>query len=89
MKTFQNFKNKALKNKSFKKEYDALETEFKLIELLIQKRLNKGMSQKELAEAIGTKQSAISRFESGDYNPSLSFLSKLSGALGAKLKISI
>ncbi len=89
MKTFQSYKKEALKDPEFRKEYMALEAEYKIIRLLIQKRLDKGISQKELAKKIGTKQSAISRFESGDYNPSLSFLSKLSGALGAKLKISI
>lgn len=48
-----------------------------------------GLSQKELARKIGTKQSAISRLESGTYNPSLSFLHRVSGALDARLKLSL
>ena len=47
------------------------------------------MSQKELAQKMGTKQSALSRLESGTYNPSLLFLKKIATALDAKLSISI
>jgi len=58
-----------------------------VIEMIIKKRIEGGLSQKELAQKIGTKQSAISRFESGTYNPSLSFLQKVGEALNVKLKI--
>ena len=47
------------------------------------------MSQKQLAEKIGTKQSAIARLEGGNTNPSVAFLEKISKALGGKLQISI
>ena len=43
--------------------------------------------QKELAEKIGTKQSAISRLENGDYNPSVELLSKIAEALDKELVI--
>jgi transcriptional regulator with XRE-family HTH domain len=78
-----------LKNKQIKQAYEKLEPEFAVIEIIIQKRLERGLSQKELAKKIGTKQSAISRLESGTYNPSLSFLQKVVEALDAKLKISL
>ncbi|KXS46434.1 MAG: helix-turn-helix domain-containing protein, partial [Halanaerobium sp. T82-1] len=44
-------------------------------------------TQKELADRIGTKQSAISRLENDDYNPSVEFLDKVAHALGKKLEI--
>jgi len=88
MNTYSNFKNKLLRNKAVRKEYDALATEFIIAEAIIEKRLEKGMSQSELANKIGTKQSAISRLESGNYNPSVKFLEKIAKALGAKLTIS-
>ena len=56
---------------------------------LQQARMNNKMSQKDLAKKLGTKQPAIARFESGAYNPTLSFLKKLSTALGGKLEIKI
>jgi len=42
-----------------------------------------------LARRIGTKQSAISRLERGEYNPTVAFLRKVAVGLDAKLKISI
>ena len=44
-------------------------------------------SVKELAEKIGTKQSVISRLESGRANPSVAFLKKLAEALHSRLEI--
>lgn len=78
-----------LKDPEWKKGYDALELEFSIIEQVLKKRLDKKMSQKQLAEKVGTKQSAISRLEGGNSNPSVAFLEKVSKALGGKLQISI
>ncbi|OHA69083.1 MAG: transcriptional regulator [Candidatus Wildermuthbacteria bacterium RIFCSPLOWO2_01_FULL_47_18] len=86
---YEEFKRKALKNKELKQRYDALEPEFALITMLIQKRLQKKLTQKELAQKIGTKQSAISRLESGTYNPTLSFIGKVADALDASVAISL
>jgi len=75
--------NKQLKNKEFKKEYDELEGEFLLAKQIIQLRLDASLTQKELAEKVGTSQSAIARLESGVYrNLSLSFLNRVGKALG-------
>lgn len=86
---FETFKKRLLKDPEIKAGYDALEPEYKLIEQLIENRLKKGYSQAQLAKRINTKQSAISRLESGNYNPSLEFLNKVSTALGCKLTISL
>ncbi len=88
-KTYQQFKKELLKNREIKKLYEDLGPEFAIIEMVIKKRIEKGLSQKELAQKVGTKQSAISRFESGNYNPSLSFLQKVVEALDAKLEIAL
>ena len=47
------------------------------------------MTQKQLAEKIGTKQSNIARLESGNYNPSYQFLQKIAGALDKKLSFAL
>lgn len=88
MKTYTQLKRELLKRKGVKKEYDALGPEFELITSLIKRRLERGLTQKELASRIGTKQASIARLESGTYNPSLAFLNKVSYALGARICIS-
>ncbi|MDP2585680.1 MAG: helix-turn-helix transcriptional regulator [Candidatus Curtissbacteria bacterium] len=89
MENFDDILKKALKDPEFKKEYDALEVEFSIIEQVIRRRLQEGLTQKQLAERVGTKQSAIARLEGGSTNPSVAFLQKVSKALGSKLQISI
>ncbi len=88
MQSYSAFKKNALKNKKLKEEYDKLEPEFAIIKAILKSRIEKGLTQAQLAKKMGTKQSAISRLESGTYNPSLAFLEKLAKALGVKLKIS-
>lgn len=78
-----------LKNPKFKKEWEDSEVEYQLGCRLIEARLKKGMSQRDLAKKVGTSQAAISRIESMNGNPSLSFLKRISAALGSKLQISI
>jgi len=70
-------------------EYNALQPIYEIRRQLIQYRIEQGLSQKELAEKVGTKQSAISRLESGEYNPSIVFLSKVAHALGKEIRIMI
>lgn len=52
-------------------------------------RLDARITQETLATRIGTKKSNISRFESGNYNPSLDFLVKLADGLGKHISIRI
>lgn len=89
MKFYKSFKQQLLKDKEIKKVYMELGPEFAVIERLIKRRLARGITQSDLARRIGTKQSAISRFESGSYNPTIDFLYKVADALDTKLKITI
>lgn len=86
---FEDSLKRVLKDPEFKREYDALEAEFSLIEQLIAKRLEKGLTQKDLAKKIGTKQSAISRLEGGGFHPTFALLNKVAEALGAKVRVSL
>lgn len=65
------------------------ETEYKLIAELISRRKELNLTQKELAELIGTKQSNIARLESGNYNPTIKFLQRIFSAMGRNLSFSI
>ncbi|MCX6716417.1 MAG: helix-turn-helix transcriptional regulator [Candidatus Taylorbacteria bacterium] len=76
-----------LKDPEFRKGYESLKPQYDIIKEVIIKRHNLKMSQKDLAKKMGTRQSAISRLESGDYNPSFKFLKRLAEALESKLRI--
>ena len=89
MEKFESFKNRLLKQRGLNQAYNELEPEFAVIRMIIAKRLAAGLTQKQLAKKMGTKQSAISRLEQGSANPSLALLVKLSKALKAKLEIFI
>ena len=78
-----------LKNDEVQKELKKNEAEYKIIEEIILARKEKNLSQKDLAELIGTRQSNISRLERGNYNPSLDFLKKIAHAMGKELEVRI
>jgi DNA-binding XRE family transcriptional regulator len=80
-------KQALLKNKRFATEVKALEPELEMVRQIIRARIDQNLSQSELARRVGTRQSNISRLESGDYNPSLQFLKKIAGGLGKQLHI--
>ena len=84
----EDIKNLLLDDPETLQEYNTLEPIYEIRKELIQLRIDKGLSQKELAELIGTKQSAISRLENANCNPSIEFLSKIAQALGKKLHVS-
>jgi ribosome-binding protein aMBF1 (putative translation factor) len=76
------------KDPEYMKEYDALEEEFALASAVIGARARAGLTQEELAERMGTSQSAIARLESGRSRPSTRTLRKLAEATGSKLRVS-
>lgn len=87
--SFEKLKRGWMKDREFKKAYDTLGPEFEIIRSVLRARIKSGITQKEFARRMKTTQSAISRFESGAYNPTVSFLKKAAIALDAKLTISI
>ena len=89
MKNWKVFKKELLKNKAVAKEYKKLEYRYAIVSQLIEARTKKGLTQAQLAKKIGTKQSAIARFESGRANPSIGFLEKLALATQSRLVIQI
>ncbi len=85
---YSEYKEALLSDSEIKEEYDAIEEEFSLASEIIHLRKEKNITQKELAERIGTSQPAIARLESGSYNKvSLSFLRRVADALDAKPEI--
>jgi predicted transcriptional regulator len=82
-------KKRIFQNEEVLKELRNNEAEYKIIEEIITARQEKNLTQKDLAELVGTKQSNISRLESGNYNPTLEFLNKIARAIGKELEIRI
>lgn len=89
MYNFKDIRREGFKRPGVRKAYEALkfDPEFALIDRLIEKRRHEGLTQAKLAKKMKTKQSVISRFESGDTNPTWEFLKKLADALGTDMKI--
>lgn len=85
--SFDKFLRDSLKNPKIKAEYDKIQPEFALIDALIKSRAKNNMTQRQLANKMGTKQSVISRLEIGRANPTFSFLKRLAKALNSNLEI--
>ncbi len=66
MMNFDDFLNTQMKDPKFKKEYDALEPEFEIIQAMIDARKDAGLTQQELAKRTGIAQSDISKLERGN-----------------------
>ena len=87
MDDLEKLKKKLLKNPEFKKLYEESRPEFEIARAVIRARIEKGLTQKQLADKLNTKQSVISRVESANTTPSLSFLKRLAAALNTTLQV--
>lgn len=76
-----------LRDSEFKKEYDALEPEYTLIQSLIDARIQSNLTQKMLSAQTGIAQGDISKIENGSANPTLNILKRLADGLNMKLKL--
>ncbi len=73
----------------YAKAYEDMEDEFHFARELIQARIRAGLTQQQVAEKMGTKQSTIARLESGSTLPSLRSLQRYAEATGSKVRISL
>ena len=81
--------NEELENPDFKEAWEETELEYQIKELMIRTRLEEGLTQKQLSEKAGIRQSNISRIEKGVCVPTLKTLENIAKALGKHVKISI
>ena len=77
-------KKKMLADREVRAAYAALDQEFSLARELIAARVRAGFTQAELAERMGTTQSAIARLESGAQMPSVKTLLRFAKATGSR-----
>ena len=88
-KSWNEVKNEMLRDLETASAYNELDEEYVLIASIMRARLEKGLSQAELAARMGTTQGNISRLESGRYNPSMKFLQRVARALEKELEVTL
>ncbi len=71
----------------FRRVWEANRARRELGMLVLEKRLELGISQRELAERVGTSQNRIYLMENGEANPTLDTLQRLAAVLGFALEI--
>lgn len=81
-------KKRMFENPEVQEEYAKTDAEFSLIEAMITARRDAGLTQAELAQKIGTTQSAIARLEAGRISPSITTLRRYAEATGHQLRVS-
>lgn len=55
----------------------------------IEYRKRKGITQQDIADSMGIKRPNISRFESGNYNPSLDMLIRMADEMDLQIEITL
>lgn len=84
---FAEFKDRLLADPETARAYDEAVEDYAALEAMLRARAGTGITQAELAERMGTTQSAIARLESGRVSPTVETLQKYARALGKRLKI--
>ena len=87
MSDFKNYLAQQMEDPAFAAEYEAQRPEYEAIRAVIAARLACNMTQKELAEKTGIRQSNISRIENGSASPPIDTLARIAAGLGKQLKI--
>jgi len=73
----------------FRKADRAIKPRFEIVEQVVERRIELGISQAELAEKADTHQSRISKIESAEFDLRLSTLTKIAEALGCQVCIQL
>jgi len=85
---FDKYLETQLRNPEFRKAYEDLEDVYELAKQIIRFRIDRNLSQAQLAKLVGTSQPAIARLESGNHsNLTLSFLFRLAKALDLRAEL--
>lgn len=78
----------ALQRKDVRIQYEVLKAEFEVLKMFVKARKKAHLTQKQVAERMGTKQEAIARMESKLANgqfPSVGMMQKYAKAVGKTL----
>ena len=87
--TLKQFKRRALAQPEVKAAYEAAASEFAFLDEVLKARAESGLTQAEVAERVGTTQSAIARLESAEprHSPSIATLQRYAKAIGYTVEV--
>lgn len=85
--SFERLHKESMKDPAFRYEYQKLQPDFEIANVIINARVKKNISEEELAERMGVKKSLIYRLEGAEGNPSLALIKKLADALDLKVEL--
>lgn len=84
---WEDYEKELLARPGFKKVLEQTRLEYQIARELIKIRIERGLSQKDVARRIKTTQSVISRVENAKTIPTLSFLKRIAEALNFELHV--
>ena len=87
MSNFKNHLAEQQKNPEFAAEWERQRPEREYIKAIIAARIDTNLTQKELAQITGIRQSNISRIENGKSSPTIATLQQIADGVGKTLHI--
>ena len=87
MDDYEKLLNENLNDAEFREEWGKSRIEYELMKMLVELRCKENLTQQQLAEKTGLRQSNISRIENGTCVPSIQTLELIAKGLGKTLKI--
>ena len=87
MNDFKKHLHEQLRSPEFAVEWERQTPEREYIKAIIAARIDQKLTQKELAERTGLRQSNISRIENGNCSPTVATLRQIAAGLGKTLYI--
>ena len=86
-KTLDQFETQLRGDRAFRAKLDEAEPDYLLAREILAARLAARMSQAALAQAIGTSQSRVSKWERGEEAPRVDALRRIAKATGRQLEV--
>lgn len=86
---YMDFKNKQFNNKEFKEYFEQMEFMTNISKAIVEIRIKKNLTQKQLSELINIPLQTIKLIEQADGNVSINSIIEVLNNIGLKLKISI
>ena len=87
MSDYKEYLDKQLQNPEFAAEWERQRPEREYIKAIVAARLEQNLTQKDLAEKTGIRQSNISRIENGNCSPTVATLQQIASGVGKTLHI--
>ena len=87
MSDFRNHLDEQLIDPEFAAEWERQRPEREYIKAIIAARIEQNLTQKELSEKTGIRQSNISRIENGNCSPTVATLQQIADGMGKTLHI--